>query len=175
MRPKRPDGVDARPAECLMDVQCGTSGAHRIVVMRTGRTEKRHHGVTNVLVDRTPISDDNAVDEGGKAAYQLADLFRIEHSRYCGESTEISEENGDLPALPCRRVIGMSWARRGRHTPVRNCGQQTLTMAEGTDAQVFQVRVSEITEKREIDIVLNKGGGVLSEAQSLQPFLNVHG
>jgi hypothetical protein len=82
-----------------MDVQRGTSGAHRIVVMRTGRTEKRHHGVTNVLVDRTPISDDNAVDEGGIAAYQLADLFRIERSRYCGESTEISEENGDLPTL----------------------------------------------------------------------------
>ena len=102
-----------------MDVQCGTSGAHRIVVMRTGRTEKRHHSVTNVLVDRTPISDDNAVDEGGIAAYQLADLFRIERSRYCGESTEISEEYGDLPALPCRRAIGMSSgsARPSRPAP----------------------------------------------------------
>ena len=115
---KRPGGGCAQPAECLMDVQCGTSGAHRIIVMRTGRTEKRHHSVTNVLVDRTPISDDNAVDEGGIAAYQLADLFRIERSRYCGESAEIGEEYGDLPALPCRRAIGMtfglSWARRGR-------------------------------------------------------------
>ena len=115
---KRPGGGCAQPAECLMDVQCGTSGAHRIVVMRTGRTEKRHHSVTNVLVDRTPISDNNVVDDGSIAAYQLADLFRIERSRYCGESAEIGEEYGDLPALPCRRAIGMtfglSWARRGR-------------------------------------------------------------
>jgi hypothetical protein len=48
-------------------------------------------------------------------------------------------------------------------------------MAERTDAEVFQVRVSELTEKREIDIVRNKGGAVLSEAQSLQPFLDIHG
>ena len=27
--------------------------------MRRERTEKRHHSVTDVLVDRTPISDDN--------------------------------------------------------------------------------------------------------------------
>ena len=172
---KRPDGVYAHPAECLMDVQCGTSGAHRIVVMRTGRTEKRHHSVTNVLVDRTPISDDNAVDEGGIAAYQLADLFRIERSRYCGESTEISEEYGDLPALSCRRAIGMSWARRGRHTPLRNCGQQTLTMAERTDAELFQVRVSELAEKGEINVVFSERRRVLSEAQAFQPFLNIHG
>ena len=69
----------------------------------------------------------------------------------------------------------MSRARRGHHIPLRNCGQQTLTMAERTDAELFQVRVSELTEKGEIDIVLNKGGGVLSEAQSLQPFLDIHG
>ena len=69
----------------------------------------------------------------------------------------------------------MSRARPDRHTPLRNCGQQTLAMAEGTDAEVFQVRFSELTEKREIDIVLNEGGGVLSEAQSLQPSLDIHG
>jgi hypothetical protein len=98
--------------------------------MRRGRTEKRHHSVTNVLVDRTPISDDNAVDEGGIAAYQLADLFRIERSRYCGESTEIGEEYGDLPTLPCRRAIGMtfglSWARPGRYTPLRIAANKRL-------------------------------------------------
>jgi len=105
---KRPGGGCAQPAECLMDVQCGTSGAHRIIVMRTGRTEKRHHSVTNVLVDRTPISDNNVVDDGSIAAYQLADLFRIERSRYCGESAEIGEEYGDLPTLSRRRAVGMS-------------------------------------------------------------------
>ena len=158
-----------------MDVQCGTSGAHRIVVMRTGRTEKRHHSVTNVLVDRTPISDDNAIDEGGIAAYQLADLFRIERSRYCGESTEISEEYGDLSALSCRRAIGMTWAWRGRHTLLRNCGQQTLTMAERTDAELFQVCVIELAENGEINVIFSECRRVLSEAQAFQPFLNIHG
>ena len=76
------------------------SGAHRIVVMRTGCTEERHHSVTNVLVNRTSISDDNAVDEGGIAGYQFADLFRIQRSRHCRRIAEISEEYGDLPALP---------------------------------------------------------------------------
>ena len=46
-----------------------------------------------------------AVDESGIAAHQLADLFGIEGSRYFSESTEISEQYGDLPALPCRRVL----------------------------------------------------------------------
>jgi hypothetical protein len=51
---KRPYGVYAHPAECLMDVQCGTSGAHRIVVMRTGRAENRprrlrHLAITSAL------------------------------------------------------------------------------------------------------------------------------
>ena len=71
----------AHPAERLVDVQGGARGAHRIVVMRTGRTEKRHHSVTDVLVDRTAIADDNAVDERRVAAHQLADLFRIERLR----------------------------------------------------------------------------------------------
>ena len=146
-----------------------------IVVMRTGRTEKRHHRVTNVLVDRTPISDDNAIDEGGIAGHQLADLFRIERSRYCGESAKISEEYGDLPALACRRAIVMSWARRGRHTPLRNCGQQTLAMTERTDAELFQVCVSELAENCEINVVFSERRCVLSEAQAFQPFLNIHG
>src|SRR5229473_3604703 len=142
---------------------------------RAGRTEKRHHSVTNVLVDRTPISDDNAIDEGGIAVYQLADLFRIERSRYCGESTEISEEYGDLPALPSRRSIDMSWSRRGRHTPLRNCGHQTLTMAERTDAELFQVRVIKLAENGEIYVVFSERRRILSEDQYCQPFLNIHG
>src|SRR5712691_8184323 len=172
---KRPGRVCAHPAERVMDVQCGTSGAHRIVVMRTGCTEERHHSVTNVLVDRTAIPDDNAVDEGGIGGYQFADLFRIERSRHCRESTEISEEYGDLPALPSRRPVVLSWARRGRHTPLRNCGQQALTMTQRTDAEFFQVRVSEIAKNREINVVFSKRRCVLSEAQAFQPFLNIHG
>src|ERR1700733_3815504 len=124
--------------------------------MRTRRTEKRHNSITNVLVDRTSISDDNAVDEGGIAAYQLTNLFRIERSRYCGESAEISEEYGYLPALPSRRAIVMSWVRRGRHTALHNCGQQTLAMAERSDAELFQVRVSEFAENGEVNVVLSK-------------------
>src|ERR1700730_15461966 len=153
-----------------MDVQCGASSADRIVVMRTGGPEKRHHSVTNVLVDRTAISDDNAVDAGGIAANQLADLFRIERSRYCGEATEISEKYGDLPALPCRQAIGMSRARRGRHTPLRNCGQQTLTMAKRSDAELSQVRVSELAENGVINVVFSERRRVLGEAQSFEPF-----
>ena len=60
----------------------------------------------------------------------------------------------------------MSWARRGRYTPLRNCGQQTLTMAERTDAELFQVRVSELAENGEIDVVFSERRRVLSEAQS---------
>ena len=66
-------------------------------------------------------------------------------------------------------------ARRGRHTPLRNCGQQTLTMAERTDAELFQVRVSELAENGEINVVFSERRRVLSEAQSFQPFLNIHG
>ena len=100
-----------------MDIQGGARRAHRIVIVRAGRTEKRHHGVADVLVDRTAIADDNAVDERGVTAHQLTDLFRIERLRHRGEPAEIGEENGDLPALACRLAIGMSHARLAAVTP----------------------------------------------------------
>ena len=71
--------------------------------------------------------------------------------------------------------FGMSWAQRGRHAALRNCGQQTLTMAERIDAELFQVRVSELVENGEINVVFSERRRVLSEAQSFQPFLDVHG
>jgi hypothetical protein len=154
---KRPGRVCAHPAERVMDVQCGASGPHRIVIMRTGCAEERHHGVTNVLVDRTAISHNDSIDEGGKAGHQFADLFRIQRSRHCRESTEISEQYGDLSALPSRRAVVLSWTRRGRHIPLCNCGQKSLTMTQRTDAEFFQVPVSEIANNREINVVFSEG------------------
>jgi len=58
---------------------------------------------------------------------------------------------------------------------LRNGGQQTLAMAERTDAELFQVCISELAENGEINVVLSERRGVLSKAQSLQPFLNIHG
>jgi len=48
-------------------------------------------------------------------------------------------------------------------------------MAERTDAEFFQVRVSELAEKGEINVVFSERRRVLSEAQAFQPFLNIHG
>ena len=48
-------------------------------------------------------------------------------------------------------------------------------MTQRTDAEFFQVRVSEIAENREINIVFSESRCVLSEAQAFQPFLNIHG
>jgi hypothetical protein len=46
-------------------MECGASGAHRIVVMRTGRTEIAITA-SPMCLSKYPISDDNAVDERGK-------------------------------------------------------------------------------------------------------------
>jgi hypothetical protein len=48
-------------------------------------------------------------------------------------------------------------------------------MTQRTDAELFQVPVSELAEYREIDVVISERRCVLSEAQAIQPFLNVHG
>jgi hypothetical protein len=48
-------------------------------------------------------------------------------------------------------------------------------MAEGSDAELFQVRVSELAENGEINVVFSERRSVLSKAQSFQPFLNIHG
>ena len=95
-----------------MDIQGGAGGAHRIVVVGAGCAEKRHHGVTDVLVDRTAIADDNPVDERRVTTHQLADLFGIERLRHGGEPAKIGKKYCDLPTLACRKTIGMHHARR---------------------------------------------------------------
>ena len=85
--------------------------------------------------------------------------------------------------VTCRRspvgepsaFYGLSWARRVRYAPLRNRGQQTLTMAERTDAELFQVCVIELAENGEINVIFSECRRVLSEAQAFQPFLNIHG
>jgi hypothetical protein len=137
MRLKWPDGGLAQPAERLVDIQGGARCAHRIVIVRSGRAEERHYRIADMLVDRTPITNDNAVDERRVAAHQFTDLFRIERSRHCGELAKIGEENSNLPALSCRQVIRMSYARRYRHASLGNCRQQSLTVTERGHAELF--------------------------------------
>ena len=48
-------------------------------------------------------------------------------------------------------------------------------MSERADAELFQVHVSELDENGEIYVVLGERGRVLTEAQSFQPFLDIHG
>ena len=127
----------AHPIERLVDVQGGAGGAHRIVVVRAGRAKKRHHGVTDMLVDRTAVADNNPVNERRVTSHQLVNLFRIERLRHCGESAKIGEEYGDLTALACRKAFGRRHAPRRCHTPLGDCRQQSLAMAERADAEFF--------------------------------------
>ena len=48
-------------------------------------------------------------------------------------------------------------------------------MTERTDAEFFQVCVSELAENGEINVIFSERRRVLSKSQSFQPFLDVHG
>jgi hypothetical protein len=46
--------------------------------VRARRAKERHHSVADMLVDRAPITDNDAVNQRREAAHQLTDLFRIQ-------------------------------------------------------------------------------------------------
>ena len=77
--------------------------------------------------------------------------------RQRGEAAEVGEQDGDLPALAGLRAARARRRRLcGRRAALGDRRQQALAMAERGDAELLQIRVGELRQHVEIDVVVGK-------------------
>jgi hypothetical protein len=114
-------------ADCALDAESGVDGAPRAILVGDGGAEERHHAVARVLVDGALEPMNLGRDQLEAAVDDGVDLFGVEVLGKIGESCDVSEEHGDLPALPLEgraalqdlvgempgRVRGVAGSRRG--------------------------------------------------------------
>ena len=100
-----------------MDVERGASGPKRVVVMRHGRAEQRHHGVADVLVNGAAVTDDHAVGQRREPRHEIADLLGIEGLRERCEVAEVGEQDRHLTPLAGvrRATLGRLLCSRRAH------------------------------------------------------------
>src|SRR4029077_18681844 len=63
------------------------------------RAPERHHGVTNVLVERAAMPEDDLRHLGEVAVQQVGHFLRVERFGECRETSNIAEEHGDRSLL----------------------------------------------------------------------------
>src|SRR5260370_41452168 len=87
------DSVDNR--------QTGARGTLRVVVMRLGIAEERHHAVTEVLGDMATEAGYHFSSGAVVAAHRLAPFFGIELRRDRGGSNQVAEQHRQMAPLAC--------------------------------------------------------------------------
>ncbi len=76
--------------------------ACRIVAMRDGRAEDRHHRVADVLVDATAEALDDRVDRAEESLEHPMDVLGVLRLRQPCEAAQVGEQHGDGSALGLR-------------------------------------------------------------------------
>ncbi len=82
-----------------VNLEGGPDRALRLVAVRDGCTEHRHHGVADMLVDRPPAAFDDVVDGFEVTPEHPMDVLGIERLRQPGEAAEVREEHRNRTAL----------------------------------------------------------------------------
>ena len=72
--------------EGVLDREGGAKGSVRVILVRDGRAEQRHHPVTQELVDRPLIVMDLGQGDLEDAIHDAVDLFGVQALRHRGES-----------------------------------------------------------------------------------------
>ena len=64
--------------QSFMNIKRGAGSSQRIVFMRFGGAEQRHHRVADVLVYSSAIAGDDPINQSRVSCHQLADLLGIQ-------------------------------------------------------------------------------------------------
>ena len=76
------------------------------------RTEHRHHGIANMLVDMAAEAGDHPVDSREKTRHHRVQILGVEAARQAGEPDQVREQDSDLAPLTGR--LGAVGRARGR-------------------------------------------------------------
>src|SRR4029453_14286554 len=106
------------------------------VLVSRGRTQDRHHGVADELLDRAAVALDLARHPLVVRAQRGADVFGVGPVGPCREADEVDEEHGeDLPLLAGRRRLERRAAGEAETSALR-----VLLMAVRADDHRASVR-----------------------------------
>lgn len=167
-------GSVADPSECCVNSQGCSRRAQGIVVMRPRRAEQRHHRITDMHVDRASVADDDAVHLSSEPTYQFTDFFRIQRSRQGREPAKVGKEDRDLPTFAGRAVYCPRKTGRRRRLQIPDSSEQPLAMTQRGHTKFFEIRFGEPAQNFEINVVLDKGLGILGQSQIPQPLFDSH-
>ncbi len=107
--------VGRRLPDRLPDRERGDHGAHRIVFVRDGRSEDRHHRVADELLHRPAALLDLLAKPRVIGREHRPDVLRIELLGTAGEADQVGEKDGDdLPFLATHDPVRYVRSRRSR-------------------------------------------------------------
>jgi hypothetical protein len=145
----------------------------RIVAVRHGCPEHRHHAVADVLVDGAAETLDQAIGELEEAIGHGVHGFGAELMGQAGVASQVAEQYGHLP--PLALDLGSSRHRRRRLGPFGRAGpklgdrlQKLPAVAQG-DAEPLQVGVAQLGQDLGVDVVGPERRLVAFQAKTAQP------
>src|SRR6202023_4175418 len=100
------DGVD--------QLQCRTHRSLCVVLLDGGHAPHRHHSVADELLNRAAVAGDDRPRRIEIPAQQVSHVLGVALLRERGESDQVSEEHGDVPAL--RQTLLLSRQRISRQS-----------------------------------------------------------
>ena len=94
-------------ADRVADRERGADGPLRVVLVSDRRSEERHHGVADELLDRAAVALDLLAKPRVVRGQRGTDVLRVELLGPAGEADEVGEQHADdLPLVPHRRGSG---------------------------------------------------------------------
>jgi hypothetical protein len=115
--------------DALLHAQRGIAGAHRVLLVRDGRAEERHHAVAQHLVDRALVVVDRLDHALEHRVQQAPRILGVAIGQQLHRTLEIREQHGHVLALALQRILRRSDALgemrrrvRGRRGEARRRG-----------------------------------------------------
>jgi hypothetical protein len=180
-------GGDAN-ADMKVDTDVGLNGGHGpdyrqsrarrllgITFMRMRVTEISQHAVSHVAGDDSPVECDDLLDAGVVGPYHPPQVLGIEPDCEFRRADQIAAQDRQLPPLgirPRHRLGGPRLKLCGNgplHAGDR--AQHLATMSE-EDAEILEILLRQIRNDREVNGILGKALGVLTQSKRSQPLRN---
>jgi hypothetical protein len=102
---RREGAVLQQARQTLAHLDGRIDGTPGCVLERLRSAEERHHTVADVLVDPSPVPDDDLLEQREAAVHRLVHVFRVELLAHGGEAREVGEQHRGVPAGTARALL----------------------------------------------------------------------
>ena len=155
------------------------TGAHRplgVVLVGARIAEINEHSVSHVFRDKSAATLDDRSDAAVIGADHRAQILRVEPRRQCRRADQIAEQHRQLPPLglrlhpPLPRLRGR--AREG--AAQRRDRLQELPARPDRQPQRREIRLGQLRQHLDVDLILAERRLVALEPQSAKPRRDIH-